>query len=89
MAGNNNSGKPRIKPGGSITGRHQQIDQQVTNAVKGTPRTKSFGDVLKSAMKNPERKKNLQVQLNDAGLTTKKNTARQKLRLRKIKDKRK
>ncbi len=87
--------RKQVKPGGSapdaIRNRVSGIDRAVDEAVRGKPggKVKSFGDVLKDAMRDPERKKNLQVQLNDAGFTTKKNTARQKLRLRRIKDKRK
>lgn len=79
--------KKKIKPGGSITGRASTIDDTVNKAMRGTPKTPTITDVLRNAMKDPERKENLQVQLNDAGLTTKKNTARQKLRLRKVRRK--
>lgn len=85
--------RKQVKPGGSapaaIRNRVAGIDKAVDQAVRGTPKTKTFGDVLKDAMSDPERKKNLQVQLSDAGFSTKKNTARDKLRLRRIKDKRK
>ncbi len=71
----------------ALRNRQSQIDSAVSRASTG-PTTRSFVDVLKSGLRDPKKKAALQVQLNTVdGLTSTKNTAVQKLKLRKIRDK--
>ena len=65
--------------------RLKRMDDAVTQAQTGTKQSDFFAFLSKP--RSPEQKKNLQVQLNDAGVTSKTNTNRQKLRLRKIRSK--
>lgn len=73
----------------ALANRAQVLTSAIETGSSGAKPASTFVDVLDRGLKNQSAKKDLQVQLNTVeGLTSKKNTAVQKLRLRRLKDKR-
>ena len=69
--------------------RRKAIDSAVNDAVKGKQKNAADIKAFLSKKRTPEQQRDLRIQLSAAGISATKNSARDKVRLRKIRKKKK